>query len=287
MVIQNYDSLFLDFTNEKREAYFPVERFSKNRVVDYLFINPNFNGLDGFMSFDDVPSALTPNGTDLMSIDTYEIQERNTEYSAFLDVSDNDKLKVFDSMPISQFLCRYETGIIPVKTTIDPSLSRVRFYPYAWSNPYFGMNAQLNVGIIYCNTQKNPTSSIFRKRSFPLQFDESTTKIKIKDFTKYGLRDKEVKKICVRGLYGEDDVLGTCVPTDKWITLKTFNDRDIYQLSSGFVCDMVSAGYGEYDKYYPRQLDDIYFDDLRIDEDNSFIENPSLTGFKGEITFYY
>lgn len=284
MVIQNYDSIFLDFSSIKREAYFPAERFSKDRVVDYMFINPNFNGLDGEAGLV-FPPAMTPNGSDLLTLVTDDFSS-HMDFGMFLSVFDADKCKVFDSMPISQFVCRQNSGVIPVGTAIDPSLSRINIYPSASDIPNFQGVAQLNVGVIYCNTAKNPTSAIFKKRSFRVNFPADTFKVNLCEFTNYALRDKEIKKIIIRGDYYHDmDDNTDYVPTDKWITLRTTNARDIYQIPSGFLCDLVRFDNGDF--CTPRQLDDVYFDDLRIDEDNSYIENPTGTAFKGEITFYY
>lgn len=286
MVIQNYDSIFLDFTTAKREAFFPVERFSKDRVVDYIFINPNFNGMAGNMG-DYYPPAFCPDGSPLMEINL-SWRWLNSTFEGFVDVSSPDKTKLLEAVPIRHLACSRRTGITPINSPIDPSLSKVRFYPNA-DMPYVDGNpvthAQMNIGVIYCNKEKHPTDVIFRSMSFPLHMTSDDFRVKFKTFTRYGIKGKEIKKIAIRGDY--DPTYGRIVPTDKWITIKTFNGRDIYQLSSGFLCNHASVGDGFYDQYYQRDLSDVFFDDLKIDEDNSFIENPSHTEFNGVITFYY
>ena len=76
---------------------------------------------------------------------------------------------------------------------------------------------------------------------------------------------------------------------DKWITIKTTDGKSINQIPSLFFAKWgICIDNYNTEMIQPfRRTDDITFADLSIDEDESFIENPSGKMFQARINFYY
>lgn len=288
MIIQNFDSVFLKFTDTVKECFFPQERLSDTRVIDYFFINPDFNMLGLWDPYGSFPMSRATDGTPLISLPADGYYEHLRDYDGILDIFSADQKHIIDKCSVFDFLSRNNFPFYPLHSTIDPSLSKVKFAPYVPIPEDSGTadKGALNVGLFYCNEEKNPSSLIVKSRSFFVQIDSSQSRIYLKDFTKLGLKGEKVKKIIVHGVYISPDV-----PTDKYITIKTYNGREINELPLGFLCEypLTQVGYTDptFILDYKRDLNDIFFDDLEIDEDNSYIDNPCGSGFQGTLTFYY
>lgn len=288
MIIQNFDSIFLYFTDTVKECFFPQERLSNSRVIDYFFINPDFNPMGGWDPYGSFPMARATDGTPLIALPTDGYYEYRRDYDGILDIFSIDQKHIIDKCSVFDFLSRQKCPFYPLHSTIDPSLSKVKISPDLPlpTESRTGITGALNIGLFYCNEEKNPASLIVKSRSFYLEMNDSQNRIYFKDFTKLGLTGKRVKKIIIHGVYDYDNV-----PTDKYITIKTFNGREINALPSGFLVEYPLSQIGYTDpSFIPeirRNIHDIFFDDLDIDEDNSYIDNPCGSGFKGTITFYY
>ena len=287
MIIQNYDSIFLNFSDTDRECFFPIERFSNSRVIDYFFINPDFNKMGDWDPYGSIAMARATDGTPLIALPTDGSNERSRNYDGFLDIFSADQKHIIDRCSVFDFLSRNNYPFYPLHSTIDPSLSKVRWtpntpIPFDYSHMY-ETEGSLNIGVIYCKQEKDPASLIMQSRSFDLEI-ANESRVYFTDFTRLGLKGKKIKKIIIRGTYSSQ-----YVPTDKYITIKTFNGREINALPSGFLMEfpVFSMGNGDQNMLYKRDLQDIFFDDLEIDEDNSYIDNPCGSGFKGTLTFYY
>ena len=285
MIIQNFDSIFLNFSVTERECFFPKERFSNSRVIDYFFINPDFNKIGTWDNYGGIPMARATDGTPLIALPADGYYEFQRNYDGFLDIFDADQNHIIDKCSVFEFVSRQNNTIFKLNSTIDPSLSKVRWTPTTPIpfdyNHMSETKGALNIGICYCKKEENPESIITQKRSFELVTDGSKQRIYFKSFTRLGVQDKPIKKIIVMGDYLSK------IPTDKYITIKTFNGREINALPSGFLCEFPLQDYDWRQTLSKRNENDIFFDDLLIDEDNSYIEDPCGSGFSGTITFYF
>ncbi len=291
MIIQNFDSIFLNFSDTVKECFFPQERLSNSRVIDYFFINPDFNKMGMWDYYGSIPMARATDGTPLIALPADGYEEFSRNFDGFLDIFSADQKHIIDKCTVFDFLSRGRFPYYPLHSTIDPSLSKVRWTPNTPipfdSNHLSETKGSLNIGLFYCTQEKDPYSWIVKSRSFPILMDGTESRIYFKDFTNLGLQGKQIKKIIIHGLYDDNDNI---IPTDKYITIKTYNGREINAMPSGFLVEFPTWGAGNtgYQALqYKRDLNEIFFDDLEIDEDNSYIDNPCGSGFEGTITFYY
>lgn len=291
MIIQNFDSIFLNFSDTVKECFFPQERLSNSRVIDYFFINPDFNKMGMWDSYGSIPMARATDGTPLIALPADGYDEFSRNFDGFLDIFSADQKHITDKCTVFDFLSRGRFPYYPLHSTIDPSLSKVRWTPNTPipfdSNHMSETKGSLNIGLFYCTQEKDPYSWIVKSRSFPILMDGTESRIYFKDFTNLGLQGKQIKKIIIHGLYDDNKNI---IPTDKYITIKTYNGREINAMPSGFLVEFPTWGAGNTDYQalqYKRDLNYIFFDDLEIDEDNSYIDNPCGSGFEGTITFYY
>lgn len=289
MVIQNYDSIFLKFTDSSKgnvkEAFFPTDRFEKSRIVDHFFINPDFNkSLDQSPYWGSCPNTKTPDGTMLLDMGCYGFSNPVQGMST-IDIFDNEQHHVIDRISCNDYIPVIKNLAYELHSTIDASLSKIKFVsPIVFpDDPDTGNPVSegcVNVGVFYCNQQEFPVSAIYRAKTFKIFQGMYQPRINFKEFTNYGLSGLKIKKITIEGNWGFNNQS----PCDKYMTIRTFNGRSINQLPTGLLCQRLWNGY---DSYYPYQQTECFFDCLEIDEDNSFIENPTQTIFNGRITFYY
>lgn len=287
MVIQNYDSIFLKFTDATKgnvkEAFFPTDRFEKTRVVDHIFINPDFNKSMYVNPYYVCPNSKAPDGTTLLDMGYYGSLQP-VQGLATLDIFDGEQRHIVDRISHNDYIPNITNLAYPLHSTIDASLSKLKFVsPIVFpDDPDTGdpvSEGAVNVGVCYCNQQEFPVSTMVKIKTFKVFQGMYQPRLDFKDFTNYGLRGLKIKRITIEGNWGFNNQS----PCDKYMTIRTFNGRSINQLPTGLLCQRIYA-----DKsYFPYQQTDLYFDDLDIDEDNSFIENPTQTIFNGRITFYY
>lgn len=288
MIIQNFDSIFLKFTDSSKgnvkEAFFPADRFEKERVVDHLFINPDFNLSTGISPYyTSCPPSKAPDGTMLLTMGCYGYNLPK-QGLATIDVFDSEQHHILDRISVNDYIPRISALAYPLHSTIDASLSKIKFVsPIVFpDDPNTGnpvSEGAVNVGVCYCNQQEFPVSTMYRIKTFKVWQGMYQPRLNFKDFTNYGLSGLKIKRITIEGNFG----FGNQSPSDKYMTIRTFNGRSINQLPTGMLCQRLFYG----DSAFPYQQHDLYFDDLEIDEDNSFIENPTQTIFNGRITFYY
>ena len=290
MVIQNYDSIFLKFTDATKgnvkEAFFPAERFERERVVNHIFINPDFNKDTRINPYyATFRESKAPDGTMLLTMAYVDYGDELPQGMSTLDIFDTKQNHIVDRISCNDYIPRFTTLAYPLHSTIDASLSKVKFqspisFPEDPVTHEPVSEGCVNVGVFYCNQQTFPQTSIFRAKSYKVFQGMYQPRLYFKDFTNYGLSKHRIKRISIEGNFGWDNQS----PSDKYITIKTFSGRSINQMPSGLLVERLWYGANS---AFPLTQKDFYFDDLDIDEDNSFIENPNQSIFNGRITFYY
>lgn len=282
MIIQNFDTLFLRWDDAHKEAFFPRERMS-NRKIKYMFV------LSGLIHGERLVSPSNEICTEL-TLDYFA-----QKYNDIVNLYDNDDRQILSNYSLAQLRFMQEEnqdGIIAnplflLSSEINPSLSFVRIADDRQVES--GHSSEVvPVCVVWDDCDDTPQRCMLRAKSFDINSDEQ--KINISDITSYSLIDKEVKKIEVRGRNGYNGRDSSYSIVDKFLTIKTKDGNSINQLPS-----VILAKWGKYyDPYHStdllssfRWVDDIFFDNLKIDEDLSFIENPSGRTFEGTITFYY
>lgn len=282
MVIQNFDTFFLRWDDNHKEAFFPRERMS-NRKIKYLIV---LNG----MTYGN--RVIAPSGEICSDI---VIDPGFPRYNDIVNLYDNEDRQILSSFALSQLRFIHEEDsdglhinhLMKLSSEINPSLSFIRV----------GDNRSVETGyktevfpvcVVWDDCEDEPQRALTRCKTFDVQSSER--RINLSDITSYFLSDKQVRKIEIVGKNAFDGAdAGYCI-TDKFITIRTKDGKQINDLPSLFLSKI---GY-YYDPYYAiddivtlRLVDDIYFDNLNIDEDLSFIDNPSGTNLTARITFYY
>ena len=254
-----------------------------NRKVKYMFVLSGLIHGERLISpADDICSEVT--------LDYFA-----QKYNDIVNLYDNDDRQILSNFSLAQLRFMQEEnydGIIAnplfhLSSEINPSLSFVRIADDRQVE-YGHSSEVVPVCVVWDDVDDTPQRCMLRSKSFDINSDDS--KINISDITSYSLIDKEVKKIEVRGRNGYNGRDSSYSIVDKFLTIKTKDGKSINQLPS-----VILAKWGKYyDPYYStdllssfRWVDDIFFDNLKIDEDLSFIENPSGRTFEGTITFYY
>lgn len=281
MVIQNFDTFFLRWDDNHKEVYFPRERMS-NRKIKYLIV------LNGLLYGN---RTISPSGDICTDI---RISSINPNHNDIVNLFDNEDRQILSQFALSQlrFLQEDNTGLyanplFKLSAEINPSLSFIRIGESR--SVEVGYNSEVvPVCVVWDDDADEPQRSLLRCKTFDVNTD--ATRINISDVTSYFLSDKKVRKIEIAGKNSDGTFeQGKCI-TDKFITIKTKDGKQINDFPSLFL-----ANYGHfYNSYYQyeevqnfRQVDDISFDNLEIDEDLSYIDNPSGSTFNARITFYY
>lgn len=282
MIIQNFDTFFLRWDDNHKEAYFPRERMSY-RKIKYMFV------LSGMIYGARLKSPSGEICSEL-TLDYFA-----TKYNDIVNLYDNADRQILSQYALAQLRFMQEPnndGIIAnplfaLSSEINPSLSFIRMADDRQVETGYSCEV-VPVCVVWNDGEEEPQKCLLNAKSFDVCSDAD--RINLSDITSYFLVDKEVKKIEISGrnsYNGQDSSYSIC---DKYITLKTKDGKSINQLPS-----VMLSKYGTYyDAYYQtdlicpfRLVDDIFFDSLKIDEDLSFIENPRGETFDGQITFYY
>lgn len=278
MIIQNFDTFFLRWDDNHKEAFFPRERMS-NRKIKYLIVA---NGKIGDNQ------TVSPSGEICSDINI------TTPYNDIVNLYDNEDRQILSQFALNQlrFMMEDNNGIhvnplFKLSSEINPSLSHIRMGESRSVGSGYTSEV-VPVCVIWDCEDNEPQRSLLRCKTFDV--NSSDRRINISDITSYFLTDKKLKKIEIsgkNGAYGYDS--SYCI-TDKFLTILDKNGKRINDLPSLFLS---KVGY-YYDSYYAyeavqtfRQVDDIFLDNLEIDEDLSFFDNPSGKTFKARITFYY
>lgn len=281
MVIQNFDTFFLRWDDNHKEVYFPRERMS-NRKIKYLIV------LNGLLYGN---RTISPSGDICTDI---RVSSINPNHNDIVNLFDNEDRQILSQFALSQlrFLQEDNNGLLAnplfkLSSAINPSLSYIRMGESR--SVEVGYNSEVvPVCVVWDDDADEPQRSLLRCKTFDINTDD--TRINISDITSYFLADKKVRKIEIAGKNSDGTFeQGKCI-TDKFITIKTKDGKQINDFPSLFL-----ATYGHcYDSYYQyeevmnfRQVDDISFDSLDIAEDLSYIDNPSGSTFNARITFYY
>ena len=282
MIIQNFDTFFLRWDDAHKEAFFPRERMS-NRKIKYMFV------LSGLIHGE---RLVSPSNEICTELTLYYFAQK---YNDIVNLYDNDDRQILSNYSLAQIRFMQEEnqdGIIAnplfrLSSEINPSLSFVRIADDRQIESGYSSEV-VPVCVVWDDCEDTPQRCMLRAKSFDINSD--AVKINISDITSYSLIDKEVKKIEVRGRNGYNGQSSAFSICDKFLTIKTNDGNSINQLPT-----VILSKWGTYyDAYYDTDLlstfrfvDDIFFDNLKIDEDLSFIENPSGKTFEGTITFYY
>lgn len=282
MIIQNFDTFFLRWDDAHKEAFFPRERMS-NRKIKYMFV------LSGLIHGERLVSPSNEICTEL-TLDYF-----SQKYNDIVNLYDNDDRQILSNYSIAQLRFMQEEnqdGIIAnplfrLSSEINPSLSFVRIADDRQVESGYSSEV-VPVCVVWDDCADTPQRCMLRAKSFDINSD--AVKINISDITSYSLIDKEVKKIEVRGRNGYNGQSSAFSICDKFLTIKTKDGNSINQLPT-----VILSKWGKYYDAYSgtdllstfRWVDDLFFDNLKIDEDLSFIENPSGKTFEGSITFYY
>lgn len=288
MIIQNSDSIFLRWDDDHRQIYFPKERISGKKIKHLLLLNGKPAGTQIF----------APTGEKLT--DLYFTNHYSKTNPDLIDVYDQNDNHILDGYCLEQ-LAFYKgneyaptwekygvSELFTLDSVINPSLSNVRISDT--HQLQIGENSQIVCLVAIYDCEQN-LPEVISTNVISFLISSNDKKINLSDITGYALRDKKVKKIV---MYGENvlDSISPYYPTysviDKYLTIKTFDGNNINQIPTLFLSDFEvrNTGYGLQANNY-RRRNDITFDNLRIDEDNSFIENPMGTYFNGKISFYY
>lgn len=282
MIIQNFDTFFLRWDDNHKEAYFPRERMS-SRKIKYMFV------LSGIV----YGARLQSPSGEICSELTLDYFAQ--KYNDIVNLYDNEDRQILSQYALAQLRFMQEPNndgiianpIFALSSAINPSLSFIRMADDRQVETGYSCEV-VPVCVVWDDGEDEPQKCLLKAKSFDVHSDAD--RINLSDITSYFLVDKEVKKIEISGrnsYNGYDSSYSIC---DKYITLKTKDGKSINQLPS-----LMLSKYGTYFDAYSqtdlihtfRWVDDIFFDSLKIDEDLSFIENPSGETFDGKITFYY
>lgn len=285
MVIQNSDTIFLRWDDDHHQIFFPKERISNKKIKTITAISGNVYGQQllaptgEFVTYcgDSVDSATDTNdtisifdGADRHILDYYAL--RNIAFANNYDYTSYGNHK-----PLHE-----------LNSEINPSLSFVSIDPTRTVET--GYNAEIvPIVVVYDTDEPEPQVISTRCKSFYVNTDEK--QIKLSDITAYFLKGRKIKKM---EIWGRDDFSPNSATTnysiiDKWITIKTTDGKAINQIPSLFFAKWgVCVDNYNTELVQPmRRTSDILFSDLAIDEDESFIENPTGNVFQAKITFYY
>ena len=286
MIIQNADTFFLRWTHDHRQLYFPHEAFTRGKVK-HLLVIPG-------IVYDDY--VMSPGG-EWVSPQLRSQYDNPSELNDTLTLFDQCGNQLIDALPLYdlKFIAESDSNgsylttaqgaqFKEINSNIDPSLSYVTV---SETRKIRDDSEVIAITAIYDSGEQEPQIITTRSKTFDV--DTSEKMIYLSDITYYFLRDKKVKKIEIRGLDYFEDFEENFAIADKFITIRTFDGKTINQLPTMFLC---KKGYKQYSSYITdysnyRSANDIFFDNLQIDEDKTFIENPYPTRFKGTITFYY
>ena len=285
MVIQNSDTIFLRWDDDHKQIFFPKERISNKKIKTITAISGVTYGQQLF----------APTGEFV----TYcgDITSSANEFNDVINIFDNNDRQILDYYALRNiaFANNYDytaygnkKPLTRLDSPINPSLSFVAIDPNRTVE--MGYNAEIvPVVVIYDTDAEEPQIVSTRCKSFYVSTDE--TQIKLSDITAYFLRDRKIKKM---EIWGRDDFTPNSSTNnysiiDKWITIKTTDGKAINQIPSLFFakCGICQDNYNVEMIQPFRRTDDITFADLSIDEDESFIENPSGKMFEARINFYY
>lgn len=288
MIIQNADSIFFRWDEDHRQIYFPRERISGKKIKHLLLCN---GAPDGTQIFAPTGERLTP----IQFTNHYLADNPDT-----IDIYDSEDKHVLDHYCLES-LCFFKgneyaptwekygvSELFNLDSVINPSLSYINISTQHTLD--VGENSQQVCLLAVYDSELN-LPEIFSTKVISFIVRSNERKINISDITGYALRDKQIKKIVMYGenvLDSQSPNYPTCSVIDKYLTIKTFDGNNINQIPSLFLADFEvrDTGYGLAMENY-RRRNDIMFNNLRIDEDNSFIENPMGTWFNGKISFYY
>lgn len=283
MIIQNFDTFFLRWDDGHHEAFFPRERMSDRKIKYMIVANGAPYG----------HRLIAPSGELCTDI------RRNPNYPLCNDIVnlfDGDDKQILSHFSLSElrfmqeddFNQSYITNpIFKLSSSINPSLSYIRVgETRTVENGYDTEVVPLSV--VWDNEEDEPQRSLLRCKTFDVKTSER--RINISDITSYYLTGKQVKKIEIDGRNGYMNFDTNYCITDKFLTILDKGGKRINDLPSLFLAKwghFYNPYYGSEETQTFRLVDDIFYDNLEIDEDLSFIDNPAGTNFEARITFYY